>query len=134
MTMSAHLGPPNPGIRLRPSRFGVIEFGIDPAIEAGGARQVSFDRRKVSLRWFTGTLLTGVSGGALIAAAIYAALGHQTYFAEAPAPALSQRKEITLDYGVNPARATVSSNRLILSPKSRASKRPPQSNPATRKL
>jgi murein DD-endopeptidase MepM/ murein hydrolase activator NlpD len=102
MTMSVHLGPPNPGIRLRPSRFGVIEFGIDPAIEAGDARQVSFDRRKVSLRWFTGTLLTGVSGGALIAAAIYAALGHQTYFAQAPAPALSQRKEITLDYGVNP--------------------------------
>jgi len=102
MTMSVHLGPPNPGIRLRPSRFGVIEFGIDPAIEASGARPVSFDRRKVSLRWFTGTLLTGVSGGALIAAAIYAALGHQTYFAEAPAPALSQRKEITLDYGVNP--------------------------------
>jgi murein DD-endopeptidase MepM/ murein hydrolase activator NlpD len=103
MTMSAHLGPQNPGIHLRPARFGAtIEFGVDPAIEASGARQTSFDRRKISLRWFTGTLLTGVSGGALIAAAIYAALGHQTYFAEAPAPALSQRKEITLDYGVNP--------------------------------
>ncbi|WGJ13922.1 M23 family metallopeptidase [Methylocapsa sp. D3K7] len=101
MTMSAQLGPQSHGFRLRPSRFGAIDFGIDPAIETSGARQASFDRRKVSLRWFAGTLLTGVSGGALIAAAIYAALGHQTYFAEPTAPALSQRKEITLDYGVN---------------------------------
>ena len=103
MTMSVPVHSRNMGIRLQPARFGAgIEFGVEPAIEAGGGRHASFDRRKVSLRWFIGTLLTGLSGGALIGAAIYAALGHQTYFAEAPAPSLSQRKEITLDYGVNP--------------------------------
>jgi murein DD-endopeptidase MepM/ murein hydrolase activator NlpD len=106
MTMSAQLGTQNPGIHLRPARFGAgLEFGVDPAIAANGARHVSLDRRKVSLRWLTGTLLTGVSGGVLLGAAIYAALGHQTYFAEAPSLALSQRKEITLDFGVNPHKA-----------------------------
>ena len=91
------------GIRLQPARFGAkIEFGVDPALQAGGGRQASFDRRKISLRWLAGILLTGVSGGALIGAAIYAALGHQSYFAEAPTAAPSQRKEITLDFGVNP--------------------------------
>ncbi|HUI21536.1 MAG TPA: M23 family metallopeptidase [Methylocella sp.] len=103
MAMSAPLRTENTGIRLQPARFGTrIDFGVDPAIEAYGARQASFDRRKVSLRWLAGTLLTGVSGGVLIGAAIYAALGHQTYFAEAPAPAPTQRKEINLDFGVNP--------------------------------
>jgi murein DD-endopeptidase MepM/ murein hydrolase activator NlpD len=78
------------------------EFGLDPAIEVDGGHHTSFDRRRVSLRWFSGTLLTGVSGALLIGAAIYAALGQRTYFAEPPSPALSQRKEITLDFGVNP--------------------------------
>ena len=106
MTMSMPLRPQTPVIRVKSARFGAcIEFGMDPAIEADGARHASLDRRKVSLRWFTGTLLTGLSGGVLIGAAIYAALGNQTYFAEAPAPALSQRKEITLDFGVNPHKA-----------------------------
>src|SRR5450631_2854740 len=103
MTMSIQARTGNMGIRLQPARFGAsIEFGVDPAMEADGGRHASFDRRKVSLRWLTGTLLTGLSGAALIGAAIYAALGHQTYFAEAPVPALSQRKEINLNFGVNP--------------------------------
>ncbi|HUB65575.1 MAG TPA: M23 family metallopeptidase [Methylocella sp.] len=103
MTMSAQLQTHNPGLRFSPPRFSAgIDFGVDPAIVASGARHASFDRRKVSLRWLSGTLLTGLSGGVLIGAAIYAALGHQTYFAEAPTPALSQRKEINLDFGVNP--------------------------------
>ncbi|MGH6868814.1 MAG: M23 family peptidase, partial [Methylocella sp.] len=100
------------GVQVRSQRFGVyfqpaqlranIEFGVDPAIEADGARHASFDRRRVSLRWLSGTLLTGLSGAALIGSAIYAALGHQTYFAEPPSLSLSQRKEINLDFGVNP--------------------------------
>src|ERR1700736_3571449 len=65
------------------------EFGLDPAIEAVGPRAAKFDRRRVSLRWLSGTFLTGISGAGLIGAAIYAALGHQTYFTELPSPALS---------------------------------------------
>ncbi|MGH6853563.1 MAG: hypothetical protein ACREDJ_10315, partial [Methylocella sp.] len=103
MTMDAWLPSRSPGVYLQPVQLRAnIEFGVDPAIEADGARHASFDRRRVSLRWLSGTLLTGLSGAALIGSAIYAALGHQTYFAEAPTPALSQRKEINLDFGVNP--------------------------------
>src|ERR1019366_3879737 len=100
------------------------ELGVGPAMEAGGGRHASFDRRKVSLRWFTGTLLTGLSGGALIGAAIYAALGHQTYFAEAPAPSITA-SILT--------RAIVSSSPLISSRKNRAFRRRPRSRPATRR-
>ena len=103
MTMDAGVQSRNPGVYLQPAQLRAnIEFGVDPAIEADGARHASFDRRRVSLRWLSGTLLTGLSGAALFGSAIYAALGHQTYFAEAPAPSLSQRKEINLDFGVNP--------------------------------
>src|SRR5580704_145347 len=103
MTMDAAVQITSPGVYLQPAQLRAkIEFGVDPAIAAAGVRHASFDRRRVSLRWLSGTLLTGLSGAALIGSAIYAALGHQTYFAEAPAPSLSQRKEINLDFGVNP--------------------------------
>ncbi|MGH6845917.1 MAG: M23 family peptidase, partial [Methylocella sp.] len=101
--MDARVLSQSPGVYLQPAQLRAsIEFGVDPAIEPDGARRASFDRRRVSLRWLSGTLLTGLSGAALIGSAIYAALGHQTYFAEAPAPSLAQRKEILLDFGVNP--------------------------------
>src|SRR5262249_16978285 len=88
---------------------GMNDFGLDPAIEADGPRAAAFDRRRVSLRWLSGSLLTGISGAGLIGAAIYAVLGHQTYFAELPSLAPSQRKEINLDFGVNPRK----SDRLV---------------------
>src|ERR1700731_1743404 len=103
MTMGAQVRTRRFGVYLQPAQLRAnLEYGVDPAIEADGARHASFDRRRVSLRWLSGTLLTGLFGAALIGSAIYAALGHQTYFAEAPAPSLSQRKEINLDFGVNP--------------------------------
>ncbi len=103
MTMDARVQSQRFGVYLQPAQLRAnMEFGVDPAIDADRTRHVSFDRRRVSLRWLCGTLLTGLSGAALIGSAIYAALGHQTYFAEAPVPSLSQRKEINLDFGVNP--------------------------------
>jgi murein DD-endopeptidase MepM/ murein hydrolase activator NlpD len=85
------------------------DFGLDPAIEADGPRAAAFERRRVSLRWLAGSFLTGLSGASLIGAAIYAVLGHQAYFAESPSLAPSQRKEINLDFGVNPRK----SDRLV---------------------
>jgi hypothetical protein len=113
MTMGAQVRTRRFGVYLRPAKLRAnLEFGVDPAIEADGARHASFDRRRVSLRWLSGTLLTGLFGAALIGSAIYAALGHQTYFAEAPAPSLPQRKEINLDFGVNPRKG----DRLVACP------------------
>jgi len=80
---------------------GSIDLGLEPAIEADGKRHTPFDRKRVSARWLTGTILTGVSGALLIGAAAYAALDHQSYFAEAPIPAAPIRRD-TGDVGSNP--------------------------------
>ncbi len=83
--------------------LGFVELGHEPAIEADGERHSSFDRTRVSLRWFSGTILTGLSGGALIGAAIYASLGNHSFVPEPPS--LAPRKEIALDFGVNQHKA-----------------------------
>jgi murein DD-endopeptidase MepM/ murein hydrolase activator NlpD len=80
-----------------------VDLGHEPAIEADGERHSTFDRTRVSMRWFSGTILTGLSGGALIGAAIYASLGNHAFVAEPPS--LAPRKEIPLDYGVNQHKA-----------------------------
>jgi murein DD-endopeptidase MepM/ murein hydrolase activator NlpD len=76
------------------------DIGLEPAIEAAGGRPQPLDGRRVSARWFCGTILTGLAGAALISAATYAALDHQSFFAEAPLPAPTAYKEA--DFGVNP--------------------------------
>lgn len=78
-----------------------VELGVEPAIELDGERHTFFDRRRVSLRWLGGTVLTGLMGAVLIGAAIYAALDHQSNFAEAPLPAAPVRKEVA-ETGINP--------------------------------
>jgi murein DD-endopeptidase MepM/ murein hydrolase activator NlpD len=77
----------------------LADLGLEPAIETAG-RQRPLDRRRVSLRWLCGTILTGLAGAALISAATYAALDHQSNFAQAPSPASPPRKDA--DSGVNP--------------------------------
>ena len=42
------------------------------------------DRRRVSVRWFIGTVLTGLSGAALMGGAVYAALDREANFAAIP--------------------------------------------------
>ena len=78
----------------------IAELGLEPAIEVNGERHRPFDRRRVSWRWLLGTVLTGLSGAALISAAIYAALDHQSNFAQAPSVAVVGHKDT--DSGVNP--------------------------------
>ncbi|HEY5226089.1 MAG TPA: M23 family peptidase, partial [Methylovirgula sp.] len=78
----------------------IADIGLEPAIELNGERHRPFDRRRVSLRWLLGTILTGLCGAGLITAAIYAALDHQSNFAEAPSIAVSIQKDD--DTGTNP--------------------------------
>ena len=49
------------------------------------------DRRRVSVQWFSGTILTGLCGAALMGGAVYAALDGETNFATVP-----ERVEATL--------------------------------------
>jgi murein DD-endopeptidase MepM/ murein hydrolase activator NlpD len=60
-----------------------IELGHEPALDAsGGAADV--DRRGVNLRWLGASILTGITGAALIGGAIYVAFQGETTFAELP--------------------------------------------------
>jgi murein DD-endopeptidase MepM/ murein hydrolase activator NlpD len=49
----------------------------------GGLRK-DFDRRRVSVRWLSGTILTGLCGAALMGGAVFAALDGEAHFAANP--------------------------------------------------
>ncbi|MGJ0506095.1 MAG: M23 family metallopeptidase [Methylocystis sp.] len=74
----------------------------EPAIEVDGRRHTADDRRRVSARWLSGTVLTGFSGALLISAAAYTALDQQTRFAEAPTRAQAARAPEAEGNVVNP--------------------------------
>jgi murein DD-endopeptidase MepM/ murein hydrolase activator NlpD len=76
------------------------DIGTEPPIEADGRRHSPEDHRHISLRWLSGTCLTGLTGALLIGAAVYSALDGQSNFAEPPTPA-GPRAEKT-DAAVNP--------------------------------
>ena len=78
----------------------VVDLGLEPAIELHGGRQQLPVHRRVSGRWLSGTILTGLAGSLLLVAAVFAALDNDAYFAEAPTPAQPPRKET--DTGINP--------------------------------
>lgn len=79
-----------------------IDLGLEPAIELNGGRQQQPpDRRRVSARWLSGTILTGLAGTLLMGAAVFAALDHQSNFAAAPTPAAQPVRKDS-DTGVNP--------------------------------
>jgi hypothetical protein len=71
------------------------------------------DRRRISVRWFIGTVLTALSGAALMGGAVYAVLDREANFAAIP-----ERVEATLHGtlarpSARPSRARrISSNRL----------------------
>jgi hypothetical protein len=105
ITMDSHVRMQMVSASARSDRFsGAIDLGLEPAIEADGRRHTAFDRKRVSTRWLAGTILTGLSGAGLIGAAAYAALDHQSYFAEAPSPAAPPRRD-TAEVGTNPRKA-----------------------------
>lgn len=80
-----------------------LELGDEPAIEVDGRRHTPDDRRRVSARWLSGTVLTGLFGALLISAAAYTALDQQTRFAEAPTPAQpAHNAEDDAEQTVNP--------------------------------
>ena len=83
-------------------QWGGVDLGHEPPIEADGASHTEDDRRRVSLRWLTGTVLTGLSGAALIGASIYIAMNRQARVAEPPALAVVKIRDSGGDAGINP--------------------------------
>ena len=61
-----------------------LELGNEPPLAADGGTGGLIDRRRLSVQWFSGTILTGLCGAALMGGAVFASLDGQTNFALAP--------------------------------------------------
>jgi murein DD-endopeptidase MepM/ murein hydrolase activator NlpD len=67
------------------------DLGHEPPLFVEGARPALIDRRRVSVQWFSGTILTGLCGAALMGGAVYIALDGEAHFA-----AVAERTEAAL--------------------------------------
>jgi murein DD-endopeptidase MepM/ murein hydrolase activator NlpD len=70
--------------RHRPRHRIEVELGNEPPIFVEGGNAATVDRRRISLRWFSGTVLTALCGAALMGGAVYAALDREANFAAIP--------------------------------------------------
>lgn len=61
-----------------------IALGNEPPLSVDGGGAGLIDRRRVSAQWFSGTILTGLCGAALMGGAVFAALDGETNFADLP--------------------------------------------------
>src|SRR5262245_56566268 len=61
-----------------------IDLGHEPPLSVDGENTGMVDRRRVSIQWFSGTILTGLCGAALMGGAVFAALDGETNFATVP--------------------------------------------------
>ena len=69
----------------------VIDLGNEPPLLVDGGTGGPIDRRRLSVQWFSGTILTGLCGAALMGGAVFASLDGETNFATAP-----ERVEVAL--------------------------------------
>ena len=61
-----------------------IDLGNEPPLSVDGETNEFIDRRRVSVQWFSGTILTGLCGAALMGGAVFASLDGETNFATVP--------------------------------------------------
>jgi len=61
-----------------------IDLGNEPPLSVDGENGGIVDRRRVSVQWFSGTILTGVCGAALMGGAVFTALDGEINFATMP--------------------------------------------------
>ena len=88
-------GPSRSGTTHREA--GMIDLGHEPPLSVDGSEAAVIDRRRVSVQWFSGTILTGLCGAALIGGAVFASLDGEMTFAKLP-----ERVESTLRGAVSP--------------------------------
>lgn len=70
---------------LRPrSEIDRIDLGNEPPLSVDGGTGMTIDRRRVSAQWFSGTILTGLCGAALMGGAVFTSLDGEAHFAALP--------------------------------------------------
>jgi murein DD-endopeptidase MepM/ murein hydrolase activator NlpD len=75
----------------RSRQAAAIELGNEPPLSVDGSTGAFVDRRRVSVQWFAGTILTALCGAALMGGAVFTSLDGQTNFATLP-----ERVEVAL--------------------------------------
>src|ERR1044071_2338537 len=68
----------------RSSHHETSELGNEPPLSVDGGNAVLVDRRRISVQWFAGTILTALSGAALMGGAVFTSLDGETNFAAVP--------------------------------------------------
>jgi murein DD-endopeptidase MepM/ murein hydrolase activator NlpD len=61
-----------------------VDLGHEPPLSVDGEQSGLVDRRRVSVQWFSGTILTGLCGAALMGGAVFASLDGESNFATVP--------------------------------------------------
>jgi murein DD-endopeptidase MepM/ murein hydrolase activator NlpD len=73
------------GARERSERsYQAVDLGEEPPLEPAGLSASHADRPAMNLRWLIGSVVTGLSGSALLGAAIFVSLQGETSFAALP--------------------------------------------------
>jgi murein DD-endopeptidase MepM/ murein hydrolase activator NlpD len=85
---------------------GAIDLGTEPPLFVDGLG-IDFERSRVSVRWLSGTILTGLCGAALMGGAVFAALDGEAHFA-----ANAERVEFGLKAGLGNRATARKSDRL----------------------
>jgi murein DD-endopeptidase MepM/ murein hydrolase activator NlpD len=75
----------------RSRRAEAVELGNEPPLSVDGGSSGFVDRRRVSVQWFAGTILTALCGAALMGGAVFTSLDGETNFASLP-----ERVEVAL--------------------------------------
>jgi murein DD-endopeptidase MepM/ murein hydrolase activator NlpD len=76
---------------IRSRRAETVELGNEPPLSVDGGTSGFVDRRRVSVQWFAGTILTALCGAALMGGAVFTSLDGETNFASLP-----ERVEVAL--------------------------------------
>ncbi len=61
-----------------------IDLGNEPPLSVDGETHGVIDRRRISAQWFSGTILTGLCGAALMGGAVFTSLDGEAHFAALP--------------------------------------------------
>jgi murein DD-endopeptidase MepM/ murein hydrolase activator NlpD len=75
----------------RSRQAAAVELGNEPPLSVDGGTGGFVDRRRISVQWFAGTILTALCGAALMGGAVFTSLDGETNFA-----ALPERVELAL--------------------------------------
>lgn len=75
----------------RSRQHDAVELGNEPPLSVDGGTSGFVDRRRVSVQWFAGTILTALCGAALMGGAVFTSLDGETNFASLP-----ERVEVAL--------------------------------------